>query len=53
MSHFAVKKENERVVAFHKRFGADIVDEDELNYYFQIDKENYIRIRNRYRKYLP
>jgi RimJ/RimL family protein N-acetyltransferase len=51
-SHFDVRKKNERVVEFHKRFGADVVREDDLNYYFQYQKESYIMARNKYRRYL-
>lgn len=51
-SYFEVRKANERVVAFHKRFGAVIVDEDKLNYYFQYTKEDYHRIRTKYKRYL-
>jgi len=52
-SHFDVRKENERVVDFHKRFGASIVGEDDLNYYFHYDREAYTAIRQKYRRYLP
>ena len=52
-AHFDVRKENERVVDFHKRFGASIVDEDALNYYFQYDCAAYVAARKKYRRYLP
>jgi RimJ/RimL family protein N-acetyltransferase len=52
-AHFDVRKENERVVDFHKRFGASIVSEDDLNYYFQYDSEAYMTVRQKYRRYLP
>ena len=52
-SHFDVRKANERVVEFHKRFGAIIVAEDELNYFFQYDSVVYMNTRNKYRRYLP
>lgn len=35
-SHFSVMKENDRVVSFHKKMGAEQVGEDEHNYYFEI-----------------
>jgi RimJ/RimL family protein N-acetyltransferase len=50
--HFDVRKENERVVRFHTRFGAEIVNETELDYYFQYDKEMYEAVRSKYAKYL-
>jgi len=34
-----VRKGNNKVIAFHKRFGAKIVNEDELNYYFIFEKK--------------
>lgn len=52
-AHFDVRKENQRVVDFHKRFGASIVSEDELNYYFDYDLPRYLGVRERYRRYLP
>jgi len=52
MSHFDVRKENERVIAFHKRFGAKIIDEDKLNYYFYFLKEYYEKVRLKYKKFL-
>ena len=50
-SHFDVRKVNKKVIAFHKRFGAKITSEDELNYYFNIRREDYERIKNKYTKY--
>lgn len=52
-AHFDVRKENERVVDFHRRFGASIVDEDDVNYYFTYDGESYMSVREKYRRYLP
>lgn len=52
-SHFDVRKGNKRVIEFHKRFGASIVDEDALNYYFQYDREVYMSVRKKYNRYLP
>jgi len=51
-SHFDVRKENDKVVAFHKRFGAKIVDEDELNYFFTFEKSDYEITRERYKRFL-
>lgn len=41
-SHFDVRKENEKVISFHRKTGAKIVREDEFNYYFcySIDEFN-------------
>ena len=38
-SHFDVRKDNEKVVSFHKRMGAVQTGEDKLNFYFEITKE--------------
>jgi hypothetical protein len=51
-SHFDVRKENSRVVAFHKRLGAIVVREDNLDYFFEYEKEAYTSVRERYKKYL-
>lgn len=50
-SHFDVRKGNEKVIKFHKRFGANIVDEDELNFYFKFDKETYYSSKVKYTKF--
>lgn len=39
-SHFEVMKENERVIKFHQKFGAEIVREDVENYYFNISRSS-------------
>lgn len=51
-SHFDVRKENDKVIEFHKRFGAKIISEDELNYYFIILKSDYEISKKRYNKFL-
>jgi RimJ/RimL family protein N-acetyltransferase len=49
-SHFTVDKANSRVVAFHKRFGAKVVREDETVYYFEASKADFEAAKKRYRK---
>ncbi len=51
-SHFDVRKGNNKVIEFHKRFGAKIISEDELNYYFIILKSDYEISKKRYNKFL-
>ncbi len=51
-SHFDVRKGNDKVTAFHKRFTAKIVFEDEENYFFNYKKQDYENIKKRYRRYL-
>ena len=38
-SEFEVNKNNEKVVSFHKKSGAKVVRENNINYYFRIEKE--------------
>jgi len=51
-SHFDVRKGNDKVISFHKRFGAKIIDEDKLDYYFNFDKKDYEVIKEKYKRYL-
>lgn len=52
-SHFDVRKNNAKVINFHERFGATIVGEDELNYFFEYTREKYLEVRQKYTRYLP
>jgi RimJ/RimL family protein N-acetyltransferase len=49
-SHFEVCKDNARVVAFHRRFGAQVVCEDDRHYYFRFLKASFFAVRERYEK---
>ncbi|MBE0491142.1 MAG: GNAT family N-acetyltransferase [Sulfurospirillum sp.] len=51
-SHFDVRKGNNKVIAFHQRFGAKIIDEDELNYFFNFEKSDYEITKEKYKRYL-
>ena len=51
-SHFHVMKKNKRVIEFHRRFGAKIVDKDSENYYFSFSKDNYELMKSHYEKFL-
>lgn len=51
-SHFDVRKQNEKVVSFHKRFGATIIDENELDYFFNFEENVYKDTRKKYKRYL-
>lgn len=51
-SHFKVQKGNDKVIAFHQRFGAKVVDENELEYFFNFEKNDYELIKERYKRYL-
>ncbi len=51
-SHFDVRKDNKKVIAFHQRFGAEKVNEDELNYYFIFKESIYQETKLKYRKFI-
>ena len=51
-SHFDVRKGNDKVIAFHQRFGAKIVSEDELDYFFNFQKSDYEITKEKYKRYL-
>lgn len=51
-SHFDVRKGNDKVIAFHKRFGAKIVNEDVLDYFFNFEKSDYEITKEKYKRYL-
>jgi len=51
-SHFDVRKGNNKVIAFHQRFGAKITDEDALNYFFNFEKKDYEITKEKYKRYL-
>ncbi len=51
-SHFDVRKENIKVIKFHQRFGAKIVNENELDYFFSFNIDDYEKIKTKYVRYL-
>jgi RimJ/RimL family protein N-acetyltransferase len=51
-SHFDARKGNDKVIAFHQRFGAKIADEDELDYFFNFEKKDYEVTKEKYKRYL-
>lgn len=51
-SHFDVRKGNDKVIAFHQRFGAKIIDENALDYFFDFKKIDYEVIKQKYKRYL-
>jgi hypothetical protein len=51
-SHFDVRKDNQKVVDFHKRMGAVVIEEDSLNYYFNYTIDTYEKTKLKYKKYL-
>lgn len=51
-SHFDVRKNNHSVINFHLRFGAKIIEEDDLNYFFSYTINEYEKIKIKYNKFL-
>jgi len=52
-AHFQVNRGNERVRAFHERFGAVCTAEDELEVHYTLSAEAIAASRKRYARYLP
>lgn len=52
-AHFDVRRENTSVCQFHDRFGAKIVRQSELDYFYTIDREAIDRTLQNYGKFLP
>jgi hypothetical protein len=49
---FNVKKQNLKVLRYHKMFNPEIVAEDEENYYFKLSEENFIKQKDKLLKIL-
>jgi len=47
-TYFDARKKNEKAVNFYIRFGAKIIDEDDLNFYFFYKKEDFLASREKY-----
>ncbi|QIR75449.1 GNAT family N-acetyltransferase [Sulfurospirillum diekertiae] len=50
-SHFEVQKRNDKVIAFHQRFGAKIIGENGSALLFDFKKNDYEITKEKYRKY--
>ena len=51
-SHFEVQKGNNKVIEFHKRFGALVIDENEKEVFFNFEKKDYEITKEKYKRYL-
>lgn len=49
--HFDVRKDNNLVISFHEKFNAKKINEDELNYYFEIYPNDIMTIKNKYSRF--
>jgi hypothetical protein len=50
--HFDVRKNNKNIVSFHKRFGAKIIKEDDLDYFYKFSFDDYQIAKIKYKKFL-
>ncbi|RUT67233.1 N-acetyltransferase [Morganella morganii] len=50
--HFEVVKGNDRVISFHKKFGAKETHHDDIHFYYEILPESINKIKEKYKKYL-
>ncbi|MDY2584405.1 GNAT family N-acetyltransferase [Helicobacter sp.] len=50
-AHFDVRKKNVSVLAFHRRFGAKVISESDLDYYFELTEVDYKIIKKKYSRY--
>ncbi|MCT4716369.1 GNAT family N-acetyltransferase [Enterobacteriaceae bacterium H18W14] len=50
--HFDVRKDNVKVIQFHKKLGAEIINSNEVDYFFNYKKESYINCLHDFSKYL-
>lgn len=51
-SHFDVRKDNLKVVDFHLKLGASMVNESELDYFFIYEKEVFNKFSVKYKKFM-
>ncbi|WDF62903.1 GNAT family N-acetyltransferase [Flavobacterium sp. KACC 22763] len=47
---FEVRKENKSVVNYHKKFHPTLINEDDLNYYFVLEKKDFLANRIKFEK---
>jgi hypothetical protein len=47
---FEVRKANISVVNYHKKFGPTLINEDELNYYFSLNKKSFYSNKHQFEK---
>lgn len=51
-AHYDVRKDNKSVISFHKRMGAEMIGEDDLNYYFIYSQRSYELIKPKYSRFI-
>lgn len=50
--HFEVRKENRGVIKFHKKMGAKIIQENAIEYFFNLNKKAYINFHNEKKSFI-
>ena len=50
--HMDMRKENKGVIEFHKRFGIQIYDESEIDYFAYLYKEDYLNVKEQFNSFL-
>lgn len=51
-SHFDVRRQNTRVIDFHQKLGAELVGGDDLDLFFNYEKNTFIPVMETYKKFL-
>ncbi len=51
-AHFDVRRENVKVIAFHQKMGAEIVAENDLDMFFEVEKEAVLNARSKLSRFL-
>ncbi|HDX8357000.1 TPA: GNAT family N-acetyltransferase [Aeromonas hydrophila] len=51
-AHFDVRRENVKVIAFHQKMGAEVVSENDLDLFFEIEKNAISDARNKLSRFL-
>ena len=50
--HMDMRKENKGVIAFHQRFGIEIFDESDIDYFAYLYKDSYLKVRDEFNSFL-
>lgn len=50
--HFDVRKDNLKVIQFHRKLGAEVVDSSEIDYFFNYERQSYLNCLQEFSKYL-
>jgi len=50
--HFDVRKLNQKVVRYHISYGAKLITETDIDYFFTFSKEDYANMKVKFMQYL-